>query len=154
MVEYIIDGCNVIKSIATDRKTNDFECRKSDFIARLQAYRAGKQVGITVVFDSRYPSVECSGRVKVVHARDADRRIAAEAGKRKSPLSLTVVSNDRALLREIKDMGAKSMSVEEFDAFLTRSLARETEEKTPREKPSAEGMSREQVRRWKKELGL
>ncbi len=154
MVEYIIDGCNVIKSLATEQETNDFECRKKNFIARLQAYRAGKQVRITVVFDSRYPSVECPGQVKVVHARDADRRIAAEAGKRKSPPSLTVVSNDRALLRETKDLGAKSMSVEEFDIFLTRSLAKGTGEKKPREKPSAEGMSREDVRRWKKELGL
>ncbi len=153
MIEYIIDGCNYIKFFNESRK-NNFEARKSAFLSQLQSYAGGKKVKITVVFDSRRPSIENVGKLQVIHTPDADRRVVREVSSRKSPASVRVVSNDRSLVREIKEKHAKNMSVSDFGNLLEKHLSMGENTNSSSEKPSAEDMSEGEVRWWKKEFGL
>ncbi len=153
VIEYLIDGCNFIKFFS-ENHSKHFEKKKSDFLLRLRSYTRIKRVKVTVVFDSRRLSDERFGRVRVIHARDADRRIAEEVIKRKSPQSVTVVSNDRALITEIQEQGAKDMSVSALDELLEKNVSGNDTDRGASEKPSHDSMSEEDVKRWKRELGL
>ncbi len=148
----MIDGCNFIKFF--EDGPDNFEACKIKLISRVQSYIAAKQVGCTIVFDSQRPSREKVGKVQVIHTRDADRKIIEEIEKRNSPASVTVVTNDNGLKGAAKSLRAKSMPVGDFDNFLSKKTHPKTHDNCGREKPSPEGMTRKEVRRWKKELGL
>jgi predicted RNA-binding protein with PIN domain len=147
-MRYIIDGCNFIKRFAGGSPF-DFEGEKKTFISRLDRYALGKKVKITVVFDSRMPSYENLGKLSVIHAEDADERIAGEVKKLVHPAQTAVVSDDRAVQKAAAAGGAAIIGVVKFDAFLSKSL-NEAGNVSPAgsEKPSPDNMSSEEIKEW------
>ncbi len=147
-MHYIIDGCNFIKR-HSGSSPFDFEGEKRRFISRLDRYLLGKQVKVTLVFDSSVPSFESAGRMKVIHEADADARIVSEVKTLNSASSAVVVTDDREILKAVRGEGAKTMGVGEFDEFLSKRL----KEGGGRpggstEKPSPEHMTEEEIREW------
>ncbi len=146
-MQYIIDGCNFIKKFAGGSPF-DFEGEKRRFISRLDRYAAGKQVKITVVFDSSIPSFEKCGKLTVIHAGDADERIISEVRKLKSPAGASVVSDDRAVRKAAGEGGAGAIGVDRFESFLAKRLNEEVKPMDSSEKPSPERMTEADIREW------
>ncbi len=149
-MQYIIDGNNFIKR-GGGGEPGDFEDDKKELVSRLLRYTFGKKVKITLVFDSRNPRAQDFGGVKVIHAEDADARIASEVSGAASPASVAVVSNDREVIRDAKAKGARTMKVDEFGSFLDKKLKKVKAVIKTDEKPSP---SEEDVEGWIKEYAL
>lgn len=146
-MQYIIDGCNFIKKFSGGSPF-DFEGEKRRFISRLDRYALGKQVKITVVFDSRMPSFEKRGKLTVIHAGDADEKIISEVKKLKSPAGASVVSDDRAVRKAADEEGAGTIGVDKFESFLAKRLNEGGKPLDAPEKPSPERMTESDIREW------
>ncbi len=146
-MHYIIDGCNFIKKFAGGSPF-DFEGEKRRFVSRLDRYAIGKQIKITVVFDSRMPSFEKRGKVTVIHAEDADERIISEVRRLNSPAGASVVSDDRAVRKAAGGGGAGTIGVDKFEGFLAKRLNEGEKPLDSPEKPSPERMTESDIREW------
>ena len=140
----IIDGHNFLLSGG-----EPFSLPKKDaFVERLRAYCSGKDLRVTVVFDSRSPanaafSEQLSSRLEVIYApypEEADDVILRLVRGLGEGRELWVVSNDRRVSTGARKEGIKTIPCAEFWEFFERrfeprgkkTAAPEGPEKTPR----------------------
>ena len=119
----------------------------------VEGYRRGRNVDVTVVFDSRrgrgqrFPSPYAGIEVEFA-AGDADRRIVELVRRSSSRRDLVVVTSDRALADQVRDLGARTESSADF----TRKC--EPQERR-RGGPSAKTnprLSRAEIESWEREF--
>ena len=111
----VVDGMNVIGS-RPDGWWRDRAAAARRFVGRLEALAEASGDELTVVFDGRPgrsgPSEQPGGEpLRVLYARRggrnaADERIAELVAEDADPASLTVVTSDAALRREVAALGA------------------------------------------------
>jgi len=118
---YIIDGYNVIMNLNYAHKNGSIEAARDHFLTILSSYRVKKRVGMTVVWDGKesvYSREEWKNGVKSIYTApyiSADEKIVKLVEGMKNKRRVTVVSNDRRHITGIiRNLGVKSMSVDEF----------------------------------------
>lgn len=123
---FLIDGHNVIAAIDDiDLEDPDDEAK---LVVRLRAWAARERRRAIVVFDGGLPgglSRELSTpQVRVVFASrqhsNADRIIRERLGQLKDPRNWTVVTSDREILDEARQVGARVMRAADFALWLER----------------------------------
>ncbi len=126
----IVDGMNVIGS-RPDGWWRDRPAAARRLARRLEALASASGDELTVVFDGRPgrsgpPERPEGGPLRVLYARRggrnaADERIAELVADAADPASLTVVTSDAALRREVEALGASvagaSLLLRRLDAF-------------------------------------
>uniref|UniRef100_A0A7C4CAX2 NYN domain-containing protein n=1 Tax=candidate division WOR-3 bacterium TaxID=2052148 RepID=A0A7C4CAX2_UNCW3 len=122
----VVDGYNLLHKVAdlAPLMGSDLELARERLESRLLGYRSGRDVRLTVVFDGSAaaagPAAAVPG-VEVVFSRapeKADEVIVGIVAGHASPRSVTVVTSDNAVARQVRDLGAKTMSGEEFAVLL------------------------------------
>ena len=124
---YIVDGYNVIFSGRSLESGRGIEDSRIKFLMLLGSYSRRKKVEILVVWDGkggppgpgRRGSVETSPLpVKSLQSgegQSADEKIVRLVERNRKRKRITVVSNDRRhIIGVVKNLGAKTMSVQEF----------------------------------------
>ena len=124
---YIVDGYNVIFSGRSIESGRGIEDSRIKFLMLLGSYSRRKKVEILVVWDGkggppgpgRRGSVETSPLpVKSLQSgegQSADEKIVRLVERNRKRKRITVVSNDRRhIIGVVKNLGAKTMSVQEF----------------------------------------
>ena len=119
---YIIDGYNVVFSNGFSKKGENIESLREELLRYLDNYRSKRYVDIVVVWDGSNNIISSrsytEGRVKNLFSRspeNADSKIVKMVAKYENRGRIIVVSNDRRHITGIvKNLGAKTMSVEKF----------------------------------------
>ena len=145
----IIDGYNVIHRVPELRALmdQDLERAREGLLDRAAAYRAGKKIAVTVVFDGaevggRPPAARVGVRVRFSrHGEKADPLIKRLIDQARQPRLLTVVSSDQEIVRYARQYGC---TVQGADDFVWESATRRSAS-TVNEKPR---MSAEALEEW------
>lgn len=127
----VIDGYNLIHATPELARlaAGDLERAREKLIARLAAYRSGRGVRITVVFDGQdlpRQSGNQPGGIEVVFSRaprTADQQIKSMLSREQSVRSWTVVTSDVSIVRHARDLGALAVRSAEFAARLGKVAA-------------------------------
>jgi predicted RNA-binding protein with PIN domain len=114
---YLVDGYNVIFGARFKGGSGNFEDTRERFIRLLDTYGKRKKVEIVVVWDGKGP--EARGRavknLSSIAGASADERIVRLVERSGSRARITVVSDDRRhIVGVVKNLGAKTIGVEEF----------------------------------------
>ncbi len=123
-----MDGMNVIGS-RPDRWWNDPDRAIRRFIDELDRYASATGEDVTAVFDRRPPDVSPGrhGAATVAFAsrrgrNAADHEIVQMVGHDPAPESIRVVTSDRRLAEQVRDLGAKVTSASSFRRRLSETL--------------------------------
>ncbi len=143
---YIIDGYNLIFSAKDDSKST-LQSLRQKLITALQREFAGKKISGIIVFDGSHRRDEESGLsypspltiAYTPKGQSADEYIIERVELSKTPKQITVISNDRSLIRHVKSLGAKAM---DNDAFLVWVYKRKKRKKMAEPKDSPENIER------------
>lgn len=113
---YLVDGHNLLGRLAGAPGRQSPQALISILAGRLRA----NVLSVTVVFDgspASGPTRLTLGRLRVVYASpaSADDAIVDIVGRSGSPREWTVVTADRGLASRVRDCGARTMSLEEFE---------------------------------------
>jgi predicted RNA-binding protein with PIN domain len=161
---FIIDGYNLIhKDPALSEAIDERSPRsaRDALVAMLGSFceHAGRDV--TVVFDGggiddpALPRIISRGRLEVRYSEPgvtADRLIEAIVGSHPSRGSLKVVSDDEAVRRSARRLGAEAVAAGDFLAILRSALRRSSGSRAGGEKPGF--VSDGEVDYWMKQMGL
>jgi len=121
LMEYIVDGFNVIKtSFIKKYEKYGIEGAQGFLIDILERYKKKHpSVEITVVFDGKSPSISFyqKRRIKIIFSNEitADEKIRKILENKKNKTQIQVVSDDREIQEFSKIIGSKFLKV---DAFL------------------------------------
>ncbi len=145
---YFVDGYNVL--LSQEEWDEPIRWDREALIRSLNAFAETTHLSIIVVFDA-YRTVEDEHRshyrsVEVVfteHGESADQYILREVDRMSHPATMTVVTNDRFLARQVKETGAHHKTVKTFFSFLQKKQNRGKQEE---EKPIA--LSDADHQRW------
>ena len=125
----LVDGMNLIGS-RPDRWWNDRDGAVHRLVGELDRFAAATGEDVTVVFDRRPPDLEPGrhGAVEVAFAsrrgRDAaDHEIVAMVAADPDPGGYLVVTSDRKLAEEVRDLGARVEPSSRFRRWVDRALA-------------------------------
>lgn len=162
-VEYVIDGYNVIhKHPETAAHMNTGprgpeEARRK--LLHLLAVRfAQKKVNMRVVFDGKYPGLSTQSPFPKINAvysfapETADEVIINYVENAARPRSITVVTSDREIRRQVEDTGCGIMTSEVFVGRFLRTG--ETEEADSTEEIRHRKLTDEQVKEWISYFGM
>ncbi len=138
MIYYYIDGYNFIFSLIESNET--IQTLRQRVIHLLQKKFAQLKLSGTVVFDGSHKRGEESGLsypspLIVAYSpkgQSADEYIIEKIESAANPKTMTVVTNDRGLIRHVRSMGAKVQSNSEFiHSLLSRSKKRSEKKGMP-----------------------
>jgi len=122
---FLVDGYNLLHKFAdlAEMLDRNSEQARTLLVRRLADFRAMRRVSVTVVFDGTSPGFpqDPGSGVRVVFCRQgrtADDEIKAMMAREPNPRSITVVTSDNAIVRHVRDFGAKVVSSEEFAGLL------------------------------------
>jgi hypothetical protein len=132
----LLDGYNLL--LGEGRGAG--EAARDRLVRDAARYRSGRAIEVVVVFDSRQgagSSAAPVAGVRVEYARgDADSAILEMVRKSRSPRDLLVVTSDRRLAEQARDLGARTEDVATFRARADRRAAGKPREKQDRPSPS------------------
>lgn len=139
-MHYLIDGYNLIFSLISphDSKTT-LQMQRERVIRALQKQFAKRNIQGILVFDGAHRRGEESGLsypspLIVAYApkgQSADEYILEWIEQTKNPKQVTVITNDRGLIRQAKSLGAKAEGNQEFILWLQKKKgAKKTAEPT------------------------
>ncbi len=118
---FLVDGYNLLYQMPdlAELLDRNSEQARALLVRRLADFRAVRRVSVTVVFDGADPGYapDAGAGVRVVFCRSgrtADDEIKARVGREPNPRSITVVTSDNAIVRHVRDFGAKTMRSDEF----------------------------------------
>jgi predicted RNA-binding protein with PIN domain len=134
---YLIDGYNFLFRLAKSRAA--FQTKRLIFIERLNELASSLRLNAAVVFDSSDPSYRLARRghfdaLEIIYTTkdlSADAYILEKIQTTKHPERITVITSDRELSAHSKALGAKTLSVEAFLAFLTKKKKARAPKKAP-----------------------
>lgn len=116
---YFIDGYNVIRS-ADWLSAGALRDQRDRLLRFIEGKRPQGRHDVTVVFDGREDVVGVAwtgpSRVIFSRGRDADQVIKDQVDHLPNPREAVVVTNDRAIQKWVRGVGAKVMSCEDFIA--------------------------------------
>lgn len=123
---YLIDGYNLIFSLTSHKK--NLRTLREETVNYLQTEFKRKKIKGTLVFDGAHRTDEESGLsysspLIVAYApkgQTADEYIIEKLEISKNPKIITVVTNDRGLIRQVKGYHAKVLANEEFVHWLKK----------------------------------
>jgi len=160
---YLIDGYNLLHCFPAlgQLLSRDVEAARDRLVRMLAAFRSGKRIRLTVVFDGRMPAgsppADHALGIKLLFAgpESADERIVRLVRRSRQPRSWTVVSSDRWVKENAGDYGAGTMSSERFVALMqtTRKPARAPAEDKPEMVPQDVAYWEEYFRNRGREAG-
>lgn len=138
MFHYLVDGYNLLFRLF--RSDRSFTERRSFMVAHLAEYSRLSKFQVTLVFDAYATEEEdhviyrqAMRLVYTSYGETADDWILAKLNKAKKSSHYQVVSSDQRLVRLARDLGAHTLSAEEFLEELHRrhgKRAGKTEEET------------------------
>lgn len=149
---YVIDGYNLLHRLPclAELLARDMEQARDRLVGLISGWKAGKTIAVTVVFDGTggtFSPPRSSSGVKVVFSRppsDADAHIKNLVAKHARPRSLTVVTSDNAVLKHVRDCGARTLGSDEFSRILSSSTCPQA---APR--PEERDLSADEVEDWR-----
>ena len=147
----IIDAWNVCWKIPelAQHIPADLEKVRTRFNQMVAGYFAGKKITYKIVYDGQamiFPQTDVHEK-KVYFSRNpekADELIIKFVKKQRSKKNWTVVTSDNRLSLEVRDLGAKSISSEDFILNLTRKKSSASKEN----RKSNPGIDSEDIAYW------
>lgn len=129
---YLIDGYNLIFSLIQSKES--LRTLRQKIVRYLQKKFALKKLSGMLIFDGSHRREEESGLsypspLIVAYApkgQSADAYIVEQIEISKSPKQITVVTNDKGLIRHAKSAGAKVLANEAFITWLSKQKTTET----------------------------
>lgn len=154
----IVDGYNLLHKLVdiAPLVNSDLERARERLESRLLGYRSGRDVRLTVVFDGSAAGVGSSVPVpgiEVIFSRapeKADEVIVGLVARHAHPRSVTVVTSDGAVARQARDLGAKTLSGEEFAALLSEPPGRYVPKPPAQERGGKPEMKPGDVAEWER----
>ncbi len=136
-MRWLIDGYNVL--IGNDLGWD--EAARARFGAEVAGYFAGKQVEVTIVYDSRFSPViqrrALSPACGEIYAADADSYLVETVERSDHPRGIFLVTDDREILDAIRPRRPRRVSTAEFLGLLKQPPPpRRDEEKPERDTPA------------------
>ena len=167
-MKYVIDACNLIFQDDVLEETLDahgFPAVRALLVRILTRFAQAERLDeIVAVFDGsekaqhRPRSEVCSnGRVRLIYAdpRDeADQEIIAIVQGTRQPGTITVVTNDKFILREVKAAGGKTHGCGPFLRRIRRSVRRAKDPLRGEDPRKYHGISPREVEEWMKVFGF
>ncbi|PCI94355.1 hypothetical protein COB11_03935 [Candidatus Aerophobetes bacterium] len=143
-MHYYIDGYNLLFRIFED--INPLREKRETVIETLQTTLSDVKLKLSIVFDSRFelsedfPTRLSRGSLEIIYSPKglcADKYIIELLSFVKHPKATTVVTSDNHLALEVKALGAKTKSIDEFLEYLSRKRDAkfQRDEKTTSETP-------------------
>jgi len=131
---YIIDACNLMfasRKLEETLEQRGFQAARAMLVGMLERFLRAEHIEqITAVFDGSEKgahrprrSTEAFGKIVLLYAnprQDADRAIIELVEDAKRPGELTVVTNDKFIIRHIRGAGAHHLSSRDFLRRVTR----------------------------------
>ena len=125
-MHFLIDGYNLLFSLINSKKS--LQTLRQELIEYLKKEFARKEIKGTLIFDGAHRRDEESGLsyptpLVVAYApkdQSADEYILEKLEISKNPKIITVVTNDRGLIRHAKSAGAKTQGNEDFIHWLKK----------------------------------
>ena len=120
-MHYIIDAYNLFFRL--EEKITPLEEKREEFVQSFIKEMEHCQLSATLIFDSGFthrglfPSTKSVNRLQITfspHGISADDYILECLKIRKTSLNTTIVTSDRDLAKKARDLGAKTLSIEEF----------------------------------------
>ena len=119
-MEWLIDGYNVLlgNELGHDRAARE------NFRRRVEEHFSGKQVAVSIVYDSRagsgFESIRLTGEIREVYVRDADSYIVDRILSSRHPRSIILVTNDvKDIVSAVRGRGCRIVSSEEFLSLIS-----------------------------------
>jgi predicted RNA-binding protein with PIN domain len=148
----VVDGYNVIYADDKLRRIalKDMERARREFLCRVEAYVADKELRVTVVFDGSGDTTDTRaivpGKLQAVFSarrQSADELIVSIIANSENPRSYIVVTSDRAHIRPaVAGLGCRSIGAKSFlDRVSGRTPARSRPEKEEKPQPGSEDMN-------------
>lgn len=124
---YLIDGYNFLFRIKSP-KGKSLEQRRESLIHLLSEELFPLKGKVAVIFDSSeqmrdFPQWGLSKNLEVIYAprgSSADTYIIELAEQTKNPDTLTIVTSDQGLAKQCRQIGTKTLSIEDFLAFVAK----------------------------------
>ena len=165
-MRYVIDACNLIFQDHVLEETLDtrgFPAVRALLVRILTRFAEAERLDeITAVFDGsekaqHRPRSEVCGHVRLIFAnpRDqADQEIIDMVHGAQQPGSMTVVTNDKFIVREIKSAGGKSLGCGPFLKRIRRSVRRANDPLRGEDPRKYHGISPREVEEWMEIFGF
>lgn len=154
-LHYVIDGYNVLKQIPylTNRRLKE---GRQSLLNLIRKYRLCGKNEVTVVFDGRDDVVAPPHRSPyvIIFSREesADEQIRKIVQKSKNQKRVIVVTDDKELKFQVKNLGAKVISVNEFSKKIAKKEAfKDSQYKSHLEKEDAYKITEELKKVWLEE---
>ncbi|MDP8214007.1 MAG: NYN domain-containing protein [Candidatus Euphemobacter frigidus] len=130
-MKWLIDGYNVLIS---NELGHDNSARER-FRRLIEAYFSGKQVEVTIVYDSRgsitIQRERLTSSISAVYVDNADQYIIDMIEGSSHPRSIILVTDDRDIVQAVRDLRPQRRSTAEFLSLITPSYSHGWEEKKP-----------------------
>ncbi len=120
-MHYYIDGYNLLFQVA--ERNLSFSENRYAIIEQLENFFSLHNISATLVFDSRFdlsnafPSISDLGHLEIIYSPkglSADDYLIEKLQILNNPTSVTVVTSDRYLRKELKAIGCSLMKIDEF----------------------------------------
>lgn len=126
-MDYIIDGYNFMFRIQ-EQKKGSFEKARNTLISLLNEELRIIKTHVSVVFDSseqirEFAQSAILENIEVIYAPkglSADEYIIEIVEQSKNPKTLNIVTSDSGLARQCQHLGAKTTSIDDFVALITK----------------------------------
>ena len=167
-MRYVLDACNLIFQDSVLEETLDvhgFPAVRALLVSILTRFAHAEQLPeIVAVFDgsekaAHRPRQELcgAGKVRLVFAdprEEADQAIIERVAGARQPGELTVVTNDRFIIREVRGAGGHTLSCREFLRRIRRSARRAADPLRGEDPRKYRGLSPREVEEWMKVFGF
>jgi predicted RNA-binding protein with PIN domain len=167
-MRYVLDACNLIfqdRELEEALDEHGFPAVRELLVRRLARYAHAERLQeITAVFDGsekaahRPREERCAGeKVLLIYAtprEKADLAIIELVENCPRPGELTVVTNDRFIIRQVRGAGAHQISCREFLRRMRASIRRAADPLRGEDPRKFQGLSPREVEEWAKEFGV
>lgn len=136
-MRYLVDAYNLL--FRTLKKSGTLETKRQRMIEDLNEAISALSMQVTLVFDGAeehlpHPTRGHFDAIELVYtskSKTADEYISEEVIHSRTPLQITVVTNDRELAVRCRSHRAKTMTIDEFLAFVTKKKVKKKKATAP-----------------------
>ncbi len=136
-MHYLVDAYNLL--FRTTKKRGSLEKSRQQMIEELNDAVSHLNIQVTLVFDGAeehlpHPSrghFDCIELIYTSKSKSADEYISDEVIHSKSPSQITVVTNDRELSTRCRSHRAKTQTIDEFIAYISKKKSKKKKMSSP-----------------------